>query len=71
MGAREQPAEVGPAAGIAHEQREMAWVGAGGIAGRRWVGGNEVGHRDLGAVDRAQPQLVGGLRELHRAETES
>ena len=57
MGVGEQPAEVGPPAGVAHEQGEVARVV-----------GRLVGDRHLRAVDRAQaPQVARGLRELHRA----
>ena len=49
--AGQDAAEVGPAAGVLDQQRQMAPV-------------VEV---DLGAVDRAQPQRPGGDGELHRA----
>ena len=49
--AREQAAEVRPAVGVAHQQGDVTLVV----------------QRDLRAVDRAQPQRTGRLRELHRA----
>ena len=48
--AREEPAEVRPAGGVADEQGDVA----------------PVGQRDLRPVDRAQADPSGGLRELHR-----
>ena len=47
--AREQPAEVRPAAGVAHEQREVP----------RGRVGDVVDHGDLGPVDGSQAQLPG------------
>ena len=51
VGEGEQPAEVAPAAGVAHEQRQVA----------------PVVQAQLGSVDRAQPERAGHLGELHRA----
>ena len=55
MRAGQDPAQVGPAARVLHEQRQVA---APGRVTRREV--------DLGAVDRTQPERPRGDRELHR-----
>ncbi len=60
VGARQQPAEVRPAARVAHEQGEMAMLGVLG-------GGLAVAEAHLGALDRPQPDRAGRLGELHRA----
>ena len=58
VGERDDPAEIAPAALVAHQQREVA---AAGAATGGW------GQVDLGAVDRSHPALLGRLGQLHRA----
>ena len=59
MREREDPAEIAPAAPVAHEQGDVA-ASIGGAAGGIW------GQVDLGAVDRPDAAVGRDLRQLHR-----
>ena len=76
----QQPAEVAPAARVAHQQRQVAGAAARAITGAgvgTGRGASRVttalieptvhGHVDLGTVDRAYPVRRGRLCQLHRA----
>ena len=74
MGERDDPAEVAPAARVAHEQRQMASPALPVRAARHRAGVSvRVGarradsHVDLRAVDRPHAAVRRGLRQLHRS----